>query len=316
MDMFDIIFFRTGIIFLFTASLFDKPKREIPREIMLILASLLILSLANLFIYTFHPNILHEQMNLFLGVLGICILYIYLDEKQSLKKPILWAGIINLFYYTLQKIGFNPAFNQMPYIGQEGSFLGNQPRLMIYFALIAPFFNLWGVIPAIFLGIFTQQISIFSSVALLLFSKLKFKRERLEFIVLLILAVILLKDKIIQSLIYRFNFSWKPLLTVYFLRPLIGFGMGVRPTKEIVEVGYCSYLQFIIGTGFFGALWFGYVFKVFYKKIRMNVENVAMISLAILMLIEYPLEIVRLRYTIMGIIIMFLFKIKENEKTV
>lgn len=254
MDMFDIIFFRTGIIVLFTASLFDKPKREIPREILFILASLLVLSLFNLFIYTFHPNILHEQMNLFLGILGFCIVYIYLDEKQDLKKPILWAGGINLFYYTLQKFGFNPAFNQMPYIGQEGSFLGNQPRLMIYFALIAPFYNLWGIIPAIFLGIFTQQISIFSSVALLLFSKLKLKRERIEFIILLILAGILLKDKIFQSLTYRFNSSWKPLLTAYFFRPLIGFGMGVKPTKEIVEVGYCSYLQFILGTGLFGAL--------------------------------------------------------------
>lgn len=58
------------------------------------------------------------------------------------------------------------------------------------------------------------------------------------------------------------------------------------------------------------------MFKILYKKIRMNIESVAVASLVILMLIEYPLEIVRLRYTIMGIIIIFLFKVRENEKII
>lgn len=314
MDMFDIIFFRTGIIFLFAASLLDCPKRIIPEYLKRIIISLLTLCLINIFICTFAPLVLHATMNIFLGIVGFCIVYIYWDEKRSIGKYVLGAGLINLIFFISQKIGFNPIFNEMPYVGQEGAFLGNQPRLMTYFALITPF--VWTPLLALslFLGIYTQQIIIFAPIAIILFSKLKLKRERIGFGIAVLLAIILLKDKIYQALSFRVNMSWKPVLEAFFDRPLLGFGLGVRPIPELEVVGN-SYLQFIIGVGMIGLVWFGYVFKSIYKRLKNNIQSIGLISLACIMLVEYPLEITRLWYLIIGIMIMALIKIEDaNEK--
>jgi hypothetical protein len=198
----------------------------------------------------------------------------------------------------------------MPYKGEEGSFIGNQPRLMTYFSLITPF--LWWPFLAISigLGIFTKQVVIFAPVTIYLFAKLKTLREKVLFSILIILAGVYLWPKISYSFYYRFTESWKPLLTAFFKGPLIGFGLGVNPI-EMREGSYSSYLQFMLGLGIPGLIWYGYVFKNIYKNIKPI--PIALLSLAIVMLIEYPAELPRLWYLIIAILVVSLIpnKIKE-----
>lgn len=307
MDMFDIIFFRTGIIALFAASLIDKPERAMPDYVNKIIFGLLGIVMVNLFIHNFTPMVLHTQMNLFLATAGMYIVYQYWDGKKSMKKYILWAGLINLLFFISQRIGFDPIWDIPVYKGEEGAFLGNKPRLMTYFALITPF--LWTplLIISLMFGLYTKQIIIFAPIAIVLFMKAKSRRQKIGLSIIILLAVVLLKDKIYQALAFRFNMAWKPVLTEFFNRPLIGFGLGVRPIPELEVVGN-SYLQFVIGVGLMGVIWLGYVFKNVYKKLDNSIESIALISLLIIMTVEYPVEITRLWYLIIGIIVMWLIK--------
>ncbi len=309
-DMLDMIFFRMGIIVLFMASFLDKPKREIPQNIIYLILSLLGLCLANIFIHTFQPVALMNFQNLFLGILGICVLYKYLDEKQNLIKYVLWAGLINLLLFISQSIGFDPIFDKRPDVLEAGGFLGNKSRLLTYLALITPF--LWTplLIISVILGIYTQQFVIFIPVIICLWSKIKNKREHIGFWIAVLLAMIVCNHKIIYSLSFRFHEAWKPALYVFFKQPLVGIGLGARVEPNLEFLGN-SYLQFIVGVGILGAVWFGYAFKFLFKTLAISTESIALASLAIIMLIEYPIEMPRLWFTIIFIVLMFLIRQKE-----
>ncbi len=304
MDMFDIVFFRTGTMVLFAASLLDKPKRTIPGSTSILIASLIGISIVNLFIHTFSPTVLHTSMNLFLGIVGFCIVYAYWDDKQSLKKVILLAALINLCLFIFQKIGINPVFDKMPYKGQEGAFLGNQPRLMTYFALVTPLLNLWLLPLSLILGLFTKQYVIFIPIAVCLIIRSKSFKNRVYIGVLAVLSMAVAYKHIWSSLSFRFNLSWLPALKLFFERPLIGYGLGVGPVPGIEVLGN-SYLQFIIGVGIIGLVWFGYAIKTCRKQI---LSSAALLSLLLIMSIEYPIEITRLWYLIMAIVVMALIK--------
>lgn len=306
MDMFDIIFFRTGIIVLFMASLLDKPKREMPAYINKIILGLLGLCLMSSFVHTFQPIILHNFLNLFLAIVGFYIVYVYLDEKKNLIKYILTAGIINLCFSISQRLGFDPIFNKVPQVG--GGFLGNIPRLANYFTLIIPFLSLPFVLASILLVWFTGQLVILIPITLIIFMKIKDFRKRIIFGAILILIMIAIRQHIYTSLVNtRFIMFWKPALEAFFDRPLIGYGLGNTMVKDAGSV-FNSYLQFIVGVGIFGLVWFGYVFKSIYKKIKNNTESIALLTLGLIMFIEYVCEIPRLWFTIIAIIIMFLLK--------
>src|SRR3990167_4006159 len=293
MDMFDIQFFRTGIIALFAGALMDKPKRDMPKELRQVIFALLGLALVNLFIHTFAPMILHISMNLFLSIVGFCVVYICWDEKLSLKTPLLIAAGINLVFFLGQKMGFDPVWDILPYKGQEGAFLGNQPRLMTYFALITPLLPLYLLPISIILGIFTKQYIIFLPVIVALI---------LEIISLL--AAIFSHRHIIDSFLFRINLAWMPALKLFFDRPLIGYGLGAA-VVDGVEVFGNSYLQLMMGMGLLGLFWYGYLFKTFYKHI---LTSSALLSLVLIMAIEYPVEIMRLGYLIIAILISGLIK--------
>lgn len=311
--MFDIIFFRTGIVVLFMASLLDKPKREIPKNIKNMIFTLIGLCLFNIFTTTFAPVVMASTMNIFLGVIGFCITYIYYDDKKNIKNYILIAAALNLFLFILQRLTFDPVFDRGPWMNlptgamEDGGLMGNGPRMMTYFALALPFLSFFFIPIAVVLGIYTHQIIIFAPIVIMLFSKVKGLRAKIGFGIAVLIAMFLFKEKIIHSLTYRFDFFYKPVLTALFDRPLLGFGLGLKPIPEIEVVG-SSYLQFIVGIGILGAVWFGYVFKSLYKMIKNNMESIALVSLAIIALIEYPLETTRDWYLIMGILTMFLIK--------
>jgi len=294
---------------LFLASLIDKPRREIPRNIKYCLASLLGLCFINIFVNTFDPIVLHTALNIFLAVIGFSIIYSYYDEKKSMTKYILIAALLNLLFYISQQFGFDPIFNMRPYAGCEGSFLGNSPRMMTYFALITPFLWLPLLILSVALGIYTNQFIIFAPVFVVLFMRIK-KQYRKWIVALAVICIAFSYHHIIQSLSYRFNTAWKPVLIEFFKQPLIGLGLGKQPLG--LEVIGSSYLQFIIGVGILGAVWFGYVFKNIYKELSFNAESMAIVSLGMICFVEYPCEIMRLWFTIIAIISTWLIKVKAT----
>src|SRR3990167_2667217 len=266
MDMFDIQFFRTGIIALFAGALLDKPKRDMPKELREIIFALLGVVLINLFIHTFAPVVLHTSMNLFLAIVGFCVVYIHWDEKLSLKAPIFIAAGINLAFFLGQKMGVDPVWDILPYKGQEGAFLGNQPRLMTYFALITPLLPLYLLPVSVALGIFTKQYIIFLPVIVALILKVKLNKIKIIIGIISILAAVISHKHNIDSFLFRINIAWMPALKLFFDRPLIGYGLGAAPVDGL-EVFGNSYLQLVMGMGLFGLTWYGYLFKIFYRQI-------------------------------------------------
>jgi hypothetical protein len=304
--MFDMTLFRIGVIVLFMASFIDKPRRTIPQYINNIVLSLLGLCLVSVFIHTFAPVTLMNSQNLFLAILGINIVYIYWDEKQDVRKYILWAGLINLIFFISQHFGFDPIYKIKTYVGEEGAFFGNKQRMMTYFALITPFLYTPLLIISLVLAFFTKQYVILIPLATVLFFKAK-NEKKLGVVVLVLLSIVLLQKHLLHSLWYRFNYAWKPALEIFFNYSLIGIGLGAREGKMPDVLG-CSYLQFIVGVGIIGAVWFGYIFKKLWKGI---IQCVPMSSLLLIMLVEYPIEIPRLWFTVMAIVVMFLLNQKE-----
>lgn len=310
MDMFDITFFRTGVAVLFIAMLFDSPRREIPKDLKMVMASLLVLVFGNVLVHAFPPTGLHVSMNIFLAVLGFGIIYTHYDETHGVRRYILAAAAINLVFWIIQKKGFDPVWNVHPFTGQEGALIGNQPRLMTYFALITPFLPLLFLFVSFAAGICSRQYAIFVPIAVVLFMRLK-SRERYLFVAMLVLSAVVVRQHIYDSLVYRFNLAWAPALRSFFKQPLIGLGIGERPFPELGVIGN-GYLQFIFGAGVLAVVWFGYAAK----KLRgmVTLENaVPLISLLLIAAIEYPLETPRMWYLIIGIVITTL--IKENRKS-
>ena len=222
-DMFDMLFFRTGIIVLFLTSLIDKPKREIPQKIVWSIFSLLTYCVIHIFIYNFAPIVMMNFMNLFMAILGFSILYRYIDINQQFKKFILFAALLNLIFFISQRVGFDPIFNIKTYLGEEGAFLGNKQRLMTYFALVTPFLSQWSLFIPIVLGLYTRQYVIFIPVFLMLLYYFK-GRQRIGVGIILLLFCVLIREHLFASLSFRFNTVWQPALKMFFARPLLGLG--------------------------------------------------------------------------------------------
>src|SRR3990167_9809539 len=181
-----------------------------PKELRQVIFALLGLALVNLFIHTFAPMILHISMNLFLSILGFCVVYICWDEKLSLKTPLLIAAGINLVFFLGQKMGFDPVWDILPYKGQEGAFLGNQPRLMTYFSLVTSLLPLYLLPISVALGIFTKQNIIFIPVIITLILRVKSTKAKIVIGCCFIIAVLFLYKSVIASLLFRLNLAWMP----------------------------------------------------------------------------------------------------------
>jgi hypothetical protein len=247
-------------------------------------------------------------MNLFLAIIGFYTVYVYLDIKQDLKKFILIAGGINLCFFLCQKAGFDPVFEKIPQNCPKlaGAFFGNNPRIADYFALLIPFLSPILLPLSLVVLFISRQFVILIPLLVILFMKLKNNKLRVISVLILILSAIFMRRHIIRSLNTRFDI-WAPALKAFFDRPLIGYGLGMRVIPNL-DALFNSYLSFIIGVGVLGLVWFGYVFKSIYKKIKNNRESIAFITLALLMFLEYPVEITRLWFLIIAILISFIIK--------
>ena len=307
MDVFDLIFFRTGVIILFGASLLDVQRRQMPVWVNKIILSLLGLSLANIFLFTFAPQVLATTMNLFLGVIGFYILYNYLDEKADFKKYIITAAMINLAFLIFQRIGFDPIFDHIPEQTKSmaGAFFGNKARLANYFALIMPFAPIVLIPAGLVVFLSTGQFVLLIPITLLILIRLKTVKSKSIFLAVLLAVSILLRKHILTSIHTRLDI-WYPALQAYFDQPLIGYGLGTKVLG--LDAYFNSYLSFILGVGIMGLVWFGYVFREIKKHIEFNQKLLPLLILGLLMLVEYPIEVPRDWYIILFILVMSLLK--------
>jgi hypothetical protein len=252
---------------------------------------------------------MHNFLNLFLAVVGLYVVHNYLDVNRKIIPFILIAGAINILFSVSQLLGFNPVFNQNPDVG--GAFLGNRARLANYLTLIIAFFPLPLVMLSSLLALLTKQAVILIPIVLTVFIRLRNFKYRVAFFIMCLAVMFIIRNHIYTELVtQRVKIYWIPALEAFFDRPLIGYGLGYKVIKDVGAV-FNSYLQFIVGVGILGAVWFGYMFKNIFKRIDKSIPSIAFITLALLMLIEYPVEMPRLWFLIIGIIVMFLTK-KES----
>lgn len=316
-DRFDTIFFWLFGVVLFSVSLFEQPKREIPLIVKRIILFLIGICLSNLFWYSFNPICLSVLINIFFGCFVFILIIKYASNSLTFYRYIFYAGLINIAVFLLQKINYNPIFD-IKIEGEKGGLLGNGPRLMDYLAMTMPIAPFGFFYPL--LSLLTKEFLIVGIAGLIFIRKANNKiRISLAFIILLI-SIFFLRQEIINSLHTRW-LIWEPTIKIFLKRPLLGYGLGMFSrissqfiTKTGLQVDYAfnSYLQFIFGTGILGLVWLGYVFKYIYSKIKFDKTFFAVLSLCILCLLEYPFEIPKLWITIIAILAFFVIKKEES----
>ena len=317
MDVFDLVFFRTSVIVLFLASLFDTKKRELPGYAKNLIAGLIGLCLYNIFVHTFAQPVLANTMNLFLGIIAFSLVYCYYDTKKSMVKYMLIAGCLNLILLVLQRVGLDPIFDIIPQNTKylAGAFMGNSPRLGIYFALLTPYLPILLLPLAILVSIFIGQYTMLIPVLLIVFSKIKNNWHRILGIGVCGVSALFLKSHILRSFALRFNNAWKPGLEYFFDKPLIGHGVGITINKSFLVMS-TSYIQIMLGFGILSLVWVGWLIKNIKEDIDFTPAGIGLVSLLILMAVEYPIELPRLRFSIIAIIVMFMLKPKREVENV
>ena len=239
MDMFDIILFRTGVSILFIASLWDTQKRTLPKEHIIAITSLLGLTVYNICVHSFAPVVMSNFMNLSFFLIAYYLVYTYFDTSkiQLTCKIILMASFINIVYFLLQVMGFDPAWNQKTSdkLDSLGGFIGNRSRLVNYFSLVIPFIYLLTnklyiklILLFVIVGIslYLQQYIIFLPCLVILLCMLKPKARYILCAIFLLICAVLHKH-ILASFNWRITYSWKPTILAFFQRPLLGLGLGV-----------------------------------------------------------------------------------------
>lgn len=322
LNLFDALFFRIASIALFIVSLFDSPKRSI--NISKLAGSLILLCGFNLFIHNFNPVVLSNFINLFFGIIILWVIVNYADKNiRNYYKYIISAGIINIFVFLFQKVGFNPILSTTP-IGFEGGIIGNSTRFATYLALLFPV--IWGYnwvfgLLTIIISLMTKQYILLAVGIAILFIVLKKRRFKNIALLLCISVILLLHKEIYHPLFIRIS-VWGKVIEEICKRPLLGYGIGnleflMKDTKvwyTTVNCAFNDYLQFIYGVGVLGIAWIVFYFRKFYKSFQYTLENLSLLGVMIILFLEYPLEIPRLWITIISILGFYLIKRKENGK--
>lgn len=318
LDKLDLRFFQVGVIALFIASFFDTIKRDIPKDIKIIGASLAGLVILNSFWHRFQPMDIRAVEDLFFGILGIYIMTRYLKDPQGCIKYILWALVINIIVLIFQRLNYAPLISLPHYIPDdielEGGMLGNITRFGIYLALILPFVYLpMALVLAFTFGYYLHyaQISVFIPIAVMLFFRIKQKVYRYIFAASLIIPALFLYKKILASILMRWEI-WKPIIDMIFERPLLGWGFGTYQLLIGTE-SFNSYLPFAYGLGILGIVWIGFMACWFIKNFYTSKEAMAVTGLLLVSLIEYAFDLPRLWLTIMFIISFFVIGTIKKE---
>lgn len=320
LTLFDVMFFRLGSIALFCASLFDKPKRNI--NLAIPIALIMGLCLFNLFTHSFNQIIFSYTVNMFLVLLSLSIIVNYASPLKEFSKWILGATLINIFVSIIQKFGFNPFFSHNP---EEGGLMGNAPRLVDYLTIVSPILLTYSLafIPLLLMvSLILKEYVLLLIVLGWIFIRFNNKIIRTIIVGVSVIGVTSLYHQLIFSLVHTRWIIWKPTLEAIFNHPLNGYGLGlfsILSTQLInlgryqVDYAMNSYLEFIFGAGLLGLILIGLGIKKFVKHFDLSIESLSMMAFLILALIEYPLEIPKLWFTIIAIIGFFIIKANKED---
>jgi hypothetical protein len=318
LEVFDINFFRVASVVLLSAYLLEKkPVREISVEIKYLIASLLGIGVFNVFINTFHPVVLSSLFNLQLACLDLYLIVTGCRNHKSIFKWIVYAGLINILIFLIQRIGYDFIFNDVRNtVGdkQQGGMLGNLPRFTTYLALIIPFvFDSGWIVFGLFclISLLTMQFPIILCAFTVLFLRSDNRWQKIVLFSGLGIFCVVFYRHILTAFGTRWNQNWKFTLERLFNRPLLGYGMGANPIRDNAEVISNSFLQFIIQVGSIGIVWLIYAAK----KLRFSkdIETGALFSMFALMMIEYPLAIQKLWLTMIAIVAFAIIKMGGRD---
>lgn len=312
---FDLRFFEMGAIALFVASLFDVPKRELGWFRLPIFLLLGLVSI-NSFWHKYQPQDIYTIQLLFFGILSFIIVVKYLKNPRACLRYIWWALGINIVTLLFQNIGYAPAISmrRVGWPNCNGGMIGNISRFGIYLALILPYlpFVVALILGAMF-GVFWNfpQMGVLVPLGLMIFFNTKDRLYRFLIILGSITLIAIFHHKIWSAILMRWT-VWRPIIDMIFEKPLLGWGFGTYYIWINAE-SFNTYLPFIYGTGLLGLVWVGWIGREFKKTFRPDRESIAVLSLAVLGLIEYPFDLPRLWFTIIAIL--GFYAIKQIERS-
>ena len=317
LNIVDLVFFRLGAIVLFCASLFDKPKRSINLSLPIVL--IIGLCLFNLFTHQFNQVVFSHTLNIFFALMSLSIIVNYASPLDKFRKWIIGAVVINIVVFVGQKFGFSPII-QNPH-GEPGGILGNAPRFGDYLAITLPIIcslSIWLIIPLLIISLIIKEYALLGVGIIYLFLKIKNRAFRISLVGVALLGSILLHKQIIFSLVNVRWFVWKPTLEAIFQNPL-GYGLGLFPqlSHQFIKTnGYQvdfvsnSYIEFIFGIGLLGLVLIIWAIRKFIKHFDLSIEALSVLSILLLALLEYPLEIPKLWLTMIAIFGFYIIKQK------
>ena len=305
---FELVFFQIASIMLFMASMFDTPKRTF--KLKKLIALFLGICLFSVMVNGFQNKSLSALINIFLGCADILILSMY---SKDLKKCLNWlmAGLgINALIFVGQVYGYSPFIDPNTFTGSTGEvvkgefggIIGNSPRFACFIALALPFVNRWYLIPAIGLGLFLGEASIFISIFILLSKTAIYhfdKEGKIIALIIGILALLVFYKHIGHAFSIRLE-AWKGVIDQLAQRPWAGFGLG---SYQLTDYAMSSFMQWLYGVGLIGI---GFIVLCL-RRIKWY-----MIPLVFLCLVEYPFEIPRLWFVLIFIIAYYAIEQKED----
>jgi len=319
LDKFDLRFFQVGVIALFVAALFDKPKRKI-KDITVPIALLLGLVIMNSFIHTFQPLDTRTVEDLFFGILGIIIISNYLKDPKKCYPYIYAAVGINIAVLVAQHLGLTTLLTfpkgHHGSLTLHGGMFGNSSRLAMYMALTLPYFWSWSI--ALF-GILVIAIllcgehNVLFTLSIFLICKAKGK-IKIPAILTTIGIFIFYWGHYSKSIPFRWNNVWSEKIALIIEKPLLGYGFGNYYLLYGTQ-SFNSYIPFVFGLGILGLAWIIYVIAMHRKDLTKSTEGLAVIAFLVLCLYEYVVKTPRLWFTIIFIISAFLIKKGGNNES-
>jgi hypothetical protein len=315
LNNFDAKFFHLCAIVLGMCALIEPPKRDAPNILVIPFGMLVVL---NALMHNLDNAVMYWCLNASIFMFIVCVVTMYADTPEEYFRWIAIGAMINISVALMQKAGFSPVLDTTPE-SHPGGLMGNSPRLSTYLAAILPI--MWDISIPMFLACVgislagDPQCAIIGVAAVVVFCRVRNVYMRGSLIVLAVAGAVFLREHILESLRIRFD-VWGKFLKLFFKAPLRGFGLGTIPGRErVVSVDYAihsSVLQFVFGSGIFGALYVIGLMNELKTRIGRDPLSLSMVAIALLSIIEYPFEITRMWFTMASLIGLFIVKSQEK----
>jgi len=327
--LFEDYMFFIGTVVLFVSSLMNNPVRELSQKWIII--SFAGLFLFNVFIHSamflnpgesvIKPYIIKYGRSAMLFIIGIVIMVRYIENVESLYKYIVYAVIINLLVFDLQRLQWFvvPCHDTLP-----GGCMGNFARLSTYLAITLPFVYHCSIYLApvcvVTSLLIDPQLGCLMSAFIIVFFQFKNQYVRYGLIVLALSLIGYFYIDIFKSFATRLP-KWGQGINMLLISPVSGLGFGAigELTQNLNEHSTISnsILQLILEGGIFVCFWLFYTLKEFFKRFDFSIEAIAVLVLLLNSCFEYVFEIKPLWFTLIFTISAFIIKqIDKRPKNV